>query len=411
MRKKLSIIPLLLINSIFSCHDDQIVTDDNKDEIVLGDPVETKPANTNYKPAFEGQTRVGSIKTKSDYQVDVIATNIGSPWAIINMPNGNLLVTDKFGFMQIFTENGNLVSKIEEFSSVYTGGQGGLLDVALDPDFSSNRMIYWSFAEIYNNGNLTSVAKGRLSNDEKNIENVTVIYRSEPSYSGSLHYGSRLAFDKNKNLYVSTGERSDLATRPQAQQLNSALGKIVRITTNGTPVAENPFVSNTNARPEIYSYGHRNPQGLTFHPTTNQLWQTEFGARGGDELNLIEAGKNYGWPIISYGLEYSGEKIGEGITQKEGMEQPVYYWDPSVSPSGIDFYTGDAISEWKNNLFIGCLSGQHIVRLVIENNKVKAEERLLADKNERFRDVLGRHPNQSIYAVTDSGKIYKISKK
>src|SRR5690606_29813963 len=146
------------------------------------------------------------------------------------------------------------------------------------PDFSSNRMIYWSFAEIYNNGNLTSVAKGRLSNDEKNIENVTVIYRSEPSYSGSLHYGSRLAFDKNKNLYVSTGERSDLATRPQAQQLNSALGKIVRITTNGTPVAENPFVSNTNARPEIYSYGHRNPQGLTFHPTTNQLWQTEFGA-------------------------------------------------------------------------------------------------------------------------------------
>lgn len=411
MRKKLSIIPLLLINSIFSCHDDQIVTDDNKDEIVLGDPVETKPANTNYKPAFEGQTRVGSIKTKSDYQVDVIATNIGSPWAIINMPNGNLLVTDKFGFMQIFTENGNLVSKIEEFSSVYTGGQGGLLDVALDPDFSSNRMIYWSFAEIYNNGNLTSVAKGRLSNDEKNIENVTVIYRSEPSYNGSLHYGSRLAFDQNKNLYVSTGERSDLATRPQAQQLNSALGKIVRITTNGTPVAENPFVSNTNARPEIYSYGHRNPQGLTFHPTTNQLWQTEFGARGGDELNLIEAGKNYGWPIISYGLEYSGEKIGEGITQKEGMEQPVYYWDPSVSPSGIDFYTGDAISEWKNNLFIGCLSGQHIVRLVIENNKVKAEERLLADKNERFRDVLGRHPNQSIYAVTDSGKIYKISKK
>jgi len=407
MKKNFCFIPIFVLAGIFSCND---TNDPIEEPIQTGDPVETLPPNTSYEPAYEGQTRIGSVKTQTQLKIEVIASNIGRPWAIVNMPNGNLLVTEKSGYMQVFSETGTFLSKVEGFPVVDDGGQGGMLDVALDPAFESNRMIYWSFSEPYGNGNLTSVAKGRLSADEQSIEDPTVIYRAEPSYNGSLHYGSRLAFDDAGNLYVSTGERSDLATRPQAQQLDAALGKIIRITTNGQPVASNPFVSEADAKPEIYSYGHRNPQGLTFHPVTKQLWEAEFGARGGDEINFIEAGKNYGWPVITYGLEYSGEKIGEGITQKDGMEQPVYYWDPSVSPSGIDFYTGTAIPEWQNNLFLGALSGQHIIRLVIENNRVKGEERLLADKNERFRDVLGRHPNQSLYTVTDSGKIYRISK-
>lgn len=407
MKKKVYLLSFFSVAVLMSCNNDDPISND---PINLGDPVETLPPNTNYQPAFPGQTRVGSIKTQTPLQIDVIATTIGQPWAIVALPNGNLLVTDKKGFMQTFSETGSLLTKVEGFPVVDDAGQGGLLDVALDPNFSTNRIIYWTFSEPYGSGNLTSIAKGRLANDERLIENPTVIYRAEPSYNGTLHYGSRLAFDTAGNLYASTGERSDLVTRPQAQHLNSALGKIVRITTDGQAVIDNPFFSQSDTRPEIYSYGHRNPQGLAFHPITHQLWEAEFGAKGGDEINFIEAGKNYGWPIISYGLEYSGQKIGEGITQKEGMEQPVYYWDPSVSPSGIDFYTGTAISEWQNNLFIGCLSGQHIIRLVIDGQGVKAEERLLEDQNERFRDVFGRHPNQSLYAVTDSGKIYRISK-
>lgn len=407
MKKKVYLLSFFSVAVLMSCRNDDPISND---PINLGDPVESLPPNTNYQPAFAGQTRVGSIKTQTPLQIDVIATTIGQPWAIVALPNGNLLVTDKKGFMQTFSETGSLLTKVEGFPVVDNAGQGGLLDVALDPNFSTNRIIYWTFSEPYGAGNLTSIAKGRLANDERLIENPTVIYRAEPSYNGTLHYGSRLAFDTAGNLYASTGERSDLVTRPQAQQLNSALGKIVRITTDGQAVIDNPFFSQSDTRPEIYSYGHRNPQGLAFHPITHQLWEAEFGAKGGDEINFIEAGKNYGWPIISYGLEYSGQKIGEGITQKEGMEQPVYYWDPSVSPSGIDFYTGTAISEWQNNLFIGCLSGQHIIRLVIDGQHVKAEERLLEDQNERFRDVFGRHPNQSLYAVTDSGKIYRISK-
>ncbi len=407
MRVNSFIFSVFLSAGIFSCNDDNAPP---KEVIETGDPVETAPPNTNYKPAFEGQTRIGSVKTNTKIKIQVIASDIGRPWGITYMPDGNLLITDKTGFMQVFDENGALISKITNFPLVDDGGQGGMLDVALDPDFGTNRMLYWAFSEPYGNGNLTSVAKGRLSNDGKSVENPQVIFRAEPSYNGSLHYGGRILFDDQGNLLVSTGERSDLVTRPQAQQLNSALGKILRINKNGQAVATNPFVSDANAKPEIYSYGHRNVQGIALHPVTGELWESEFGARGGDEVNRIEAGKNYGWPVISYGLEYSGEKIGEGITQKEGMEQPVYYWDPSVSPSGIDFYKGNSIPEWQNNLFLGALSGQHIVRLVIKNNKVVGEERLLAERNERFRDVLGSHPNQSLYAITDSGKIFKITK-
>jgi glucose/arabinose dehydrogenase len=254
------------------------------------------------------------------------------------------------------------------------------------------------------------VAKGKLSSDEKKIENATVIYRATPAYNGTLHYGGRILFDKSGNLFVSTGERSDLVTRPQAQDLKSGLGKVIRITTEGKPASGNPFATNTNARPELYSYGHRNVQGLAFHPETGDLWEGEFGPRGGDEINLIQPGKNYGWPTITYGIEYSGEKIGSAIQQQAGMEQPVYYWDPVVSPSGMTFYSGDAIPEWKNNLFISALSGNHIVRLVIKNNKVVGEERLLAGEGQRFRAIT-QGTDGALYAVTDGGRLYRVGKK
>jgi glucose/arabinose dehydrogenase len=293
---------------------------------------------------------------------------------------------------------------------VNAAGQGGLLGLAIDPEFANNRMVYWAFSENTPQGNLTAVAKGALSADERRMDNVTVIYRATPAYKGTLHYGSRILIDKSGNLIVSTGERSDLVTRPQSQDLNSALGKIIRITKDGQPASDNPLRGRAGARPELYSYGHRNVQGLAFHPETGDLWENEFGPRGGDELNLIQPGRNYGWPTISYGLEYSGEKIGNGITRQEGMEQPVYYWDPVLSPSGMTFYNSDKMSEWKHNLFITGLNSNHIARLVINNNKVVGEERLLSSEGQRFRDITqGR--DDALYAITDEGRLYRIGRK
>ncbi len=254
-----------------------------------------------------------------------------------------------------------------------------------------------------------AIAKGKLSPDETTIQNPTVIFRATPDLNSTLHFGSRLLFDKSGNLCASTGERSILEGRRQAQLLSARLGKIFHITKDGKPAPGNPFVNNKDAMPEIYAYGMRNVQSLAIHPVTGDLWEAEFGPRGGDELNLIKPGKNYGWPTITYGIEYSGEKVGEGIQQKAGLEQPIYYWDPVISPSGMIFYAGNAIPEWKNNLFISGLSSAHICRLVIVNNKVVGEERLLEDQKQRFRDVT--YANNMLYAVTDNGNMYRISKK
>jgi len=373
-------------------------------------PVETKAPNTDYKPAFPGQTRIAGVKTKTPYEATVLTDKLESPWGITNLPDGRLLITEKKGVMRIATTTGQLSEPITGLPKVNPDGQGGLLGVRVDPDFGSNRIVYWVFSEPRPEGNLTAVAKGKLSADEKTIEGATVIYRATPAYKGTLHYGGRIVFDKQGNLVISTGERSDLETRPQAQHLNSALGKVLRITKDGKPAAGNPFEGQADKRPEIYSYGHRNVQGLAFHPETGDLWETEFGPRGGDELNRIQAGKNYGWPIITYGIEYKGDKVGEGIQQKEGLEQPVYYWDPVLSPSGITFYSGKGIPEWKNNLFIGGLSSIHIARLVIENNKVVGEERLLEKEEQRFRDITEGNDG-ALYAVTDNGRLYSIHKK
>lgn len=372
-------------------------------------PVETKGANTKYKPAFKGQTRVPGVKTTTAYKVEKIAENIGRPWAVVPMPDGRLLITEKTGFMQIHNANGTLVKKITGFPDVESGGQGGMLDVALDPSFNSNKMIYWSFSEKYGSGNLMAVAKGKLNEATGKVDNPIVIFRATPALNSRLHFGSRLLFDKNENLLVSTGERSNMEGRVQAQLLSSGLGKIFRITKDGKPANGNPFLNKPNVMPEIFSYGIRNAQSLDIHPVTGELWEAEFGPRGGDELNIIRAGKDYGWPTITYGIEYGGGKVGSGIQQQAGMEQPVYYWDPVLSPGGMAFYKGNTIPEWKNNLFIGGLSSAHIARLVIVNNKVVGEERLLEDKKERFRDVA--YHNGMLYTVTDNGNLYRISKK
>ena len=373
-------------------------------------PVETQPANTDYTPAFVGQTRIAGVKTTTPYGGTVLSEQLDRPWGITGLPDGRLLITEKGGTLRIATNTGQLSARIQGLPAVRDAGQGGLLGITVDPDFNSNKMVYWVFSEALPEGNLTAVAKGKLAADEKSIEQATVIYRATPAYNGMLHYGGRVIFDKSGYLLVSTGERSDLATRPQAQDLNSGLGKIVRITKDGQPAPGNPFVGQAGKRPEIYSYGHRNVQGLTLHPSNGDLWETEFGPRGGDEVNRVEASKNYGWPTITYGIEYAGGKVGQGIQQQAGMEQPVYYWDPVVSPSGICFYTGNDVPEWKNNLFLACLSGLHVARLVIKDNKVTGEERLLAEEGQRFRDItMGKDGN--LYTVTDNGRLYKIHRK
>jgi len=401
---------ILMIVSSIDCANKKtdIVPIDNTTDTSGTSSVETRKPNSNYKPAFAGQTRIAAVKTTTPYKVEKLAEKLGNPWAVVVMPDGRLMITIKQGYMEIHDTNGALVKKIIGFPKVEDGGQGGLLDVAFDPNFATNKTIYWSFSEANPPGNLTAVAKAVLNEAAGKVENPTVIFRATPALNSALHFGSRLIFDKDGNLFVSAGERSILEGRAQAQSLTAGLGKIFKITTEGKPAPGNPFLNNSSAKPEIFSYGHRNPQGLDINPATGELWEAEFGPRGGDEINLVRAGKDYGWPVITYGIEYSGEKVGEGIQQKEGLEQPVYYWDPVVSPSGIAFYKGDAIPEWKNNLFVGCLNIGHIDRLVIKDNKVIGEERLLADKNERFRDLAS--VNGMLYAVTDAGNLYRISK-
>ncbi|TWR30618.1 PQQ-dependent sugar dehydrogenase [Mucilaginibacter pallidiroseus] len=372
-------------------------------------PVETKSPNSQYKSAFKGQTRIGGVKTKTPYGAAVINSQLKSPWGIHVLPDGRFIVTEKGGTMRILKANGSFDKEIGGLPAVLFRGQGGLLDLTIDPAFAQNKMIYWSYTEPTADGSALAIAKGKLSANETKLENVTVIYRATPTHNGSLQFGSRIVFDKQGNLFISTGDRGANDIRMKAQDLSASLGKIIHITTSGKPVAGGPFAKTANARPEIYAYGLRNPDGLAWNPATGELWEAEFGPRGGDEVNIIRAGKNYGWPVVTYGIEYSGEKVGDGIQQKEGVAQPVYYWDPTVSPGGIAFYTGN-IAEWKNNLMVGGLSGAHIARLVIRNNKVVGEERLLADKNERWR-ALTTGKDGALYGLTDSGKLYRIAKK
>ncbi len=383
---------------------------DSTIQLELGPPVETRTTVTKYSSAFLGQTRVGSLKTQTPFSFQVINNTLTEPWGIGALPNGKLIITQQNGIMRVSTVDGILGPNIANVPAVKFAGQGGLLGICVDPDFQTNRMLYWAFTESVSGGSITSVAKGRLSESEDALESVSVIYRSNTPYNGNLHFGARIVMDKSRNLLVCIGERSDASIRVQAQSVSSSLGKVIRITTDGNAAPGNPVFSGSGALPELFTIGHRNPQGLAIHPITGDVWVGEFGPKAGDEINLLVAGKNYGWPIITYGVEYSGQKVGDGIQQKENMEQPVYYWDPAISPSGMTFYKGKLIPEWENNLFVCALGSIHIARLHIANNKVMGEERLLASESQRFRDIT-QGVDGALYAVTDAGRLYRITKK
>ncbi len=372
-------------------------------------PVETgKPNSPNQKPTFEGQTRACAIKSKTAWEVIVLAKGLENPWAVEPLPNGEFLVTEKPGRMRIISKTGTLGKPLTGLPEIKTGGQGGLLDVALSPGFTSDRTIYWSFSESRKDGSGTSVARGILSQDGSKVEQASVIFQAIPAYNNNMHFGSRLSFGPDGMLYVTLGERSDKETRPQAQHMNSHLGKILRLTPDGKAAPGNPFIGQEGALPEIWTVGHRNVQSAAFD-TDGKFWVVEMGPRGGDELNLVQKGKNYGWPLVTFGEEYSGLPVANSVTHKAGFEDPVYYWDPVIAPSGAQFYTGSAFPEWQGNLFVGALREQRLVRLKIENNRVTGEEHLLTDRNKRVRDVR-QGPDGALYVVTDEsdGELWKI---
>jgi glucose/arabinose dehydrogenase len=341
-----------------------------------GQPLETRPANApDQRPAAAGQTRAPSVASGVAYDVTVVATGLTQPWAVEPLADGAFLVTEKPGRLRVVSAAGAVGAPIAGVPAVDARGQGGLLDVALSPSFARDRLVFWSFTEPRANGeNATSVARGVLSADRTRLDNVRVILHTAPGYTNNMHYGSRLAFGPDGMLYVTMGERSDKQTRPQAQQLGSHLGKVLRIRPDGTVPPDNPYVGRADARPEIWSLGHRNVQAATFD-AGGRLWEIEHGARGGDELNLVQRGRNYGWPVAAYGIEYAGGPIttpglGQAVTTRPNTEQPVYYWDPVIAPSGAAFYTGSAFPRWRNSLFVGALGQRRLVRLEVADGRV-----------------------------------------
>lgn len=380
-----------------------------------GAALETRPANgASQQPAFAGQTRASAVRTEIAMAHTVVASGLEHPWGLALLPDGRWLVTERPGRLRIITAEGTTGEPVAGLPAVDARGQGGLLDVAVGPTFASDRLIYWSYAEPRpdtgnGGGNATSVARGQLSNDGARVENVQVIFRALPVYDGDKHFGSSLAFDGAGHLFVTLGERSDRPMRPQAQDLGSHMGKVIRINADGSVPRDNPFVGRGGALPEIWSLGHRNVQGAAVAPD-GALWTMEHGTRGGDELNRPEAGKDYGWPVIAYGVEYSGGPINEGITAREGMEQPVYYWDPVIAPGGMTFYDGAMFPGWRGDLLVAGLKEKHIARLVLESGRVVGEERLMTDLVERVRDV-AVGPDGAVWAITDeqNGKLVRLA--
>lgn len=368
------------------------------------------PPAPGQRPAFSGQTRAPLADGHTAYRVSTVAGGLEHPWGLTWLPDGRMLVTERPGRLRIVTPHGQLSPPIIGAPAVVAQDQGGLLDVALDPAFASNHLVYLSYLEPRMEGMAgIAVARARLQDQQGSprLDDLTVILRTQPATKFGLNVGSRLAFGPDHHLYISVGDRMTL--RAQAQQLNSDLGKILRINADGSVPSDNPFVSPPGAKAEIFSLGHRNPEGLTFNPATGQLWELEHGAKGGDEVNIIHSGRNYGWPVITYGVDYSGAKIGVG-TQKAGMEQPIYYWDPSIAPSGMTFYSGDLFPRWKGDLFIGALKAERLVRLRLKGDRVVGEEVLLSELHERIRDVR-QGPDGALYVLTDNdaGRILKLT--
>ena len=381
-------------------------------QTVEGQPIEMRaPEKEDDHAAFPGQTRA-PYRASVPYTVTTLTDKLKAPWSFQFLPGNEMLITEKAGTLRIRDAAGDLSEPLDGVPKVLAIGQVGLLDVALDPGFANNHRIFFTYSEpvgeSYSN---IAVARARL--DGRALRDVTVIFRAKPALPARLlsaNSGGRIAIDRAGNLFVIIGDRSKSPPWEMAQRLDTDLGKMIHITPNGDPAPGNPFLGKTGVLPEIWSSGHRSEEGLTIDPATGRLWEVEDGPRGGDELNTPEAGKNYGWPVIVHGIDYPGQTIGEGIVQKEGMEQPHYYWDPVIAPSGMAFYTGNLFPQWKGSLFVGALRGQMLDRLTLAGDKVVAEEPMLVDLHSRIRDVrIG--PEGAVYVITDEGKLLKITPK
>ena len=375
-----------------------------------------RPANAPaQKPAFAGQTDAPVQQLGVAFDVVTAIDGLRNPWGMAFLPSGKMLVTERVGYLRMVNADGTLAPQpVGGLPAVDNRGQGGLLDVALDPSFATNSLIYWSYSEPRENGsNNTAVARGKLvEGPPARVENAQVIYHQGPSLNSTAHYGSRLNFLKDGTLLITHGERSITEGRMQAQRMDGLLGKVARINPDGSIPKDNPFVGRAGTREEIFSIGHRNIQAAAIHPTTGELWEVEHGTRGGDEINVVRKGKDYGWPTIAYGIEYAGGPITANLTAKEGMEQPLYYWDPVIGPSGMAFYTGSLFPAWKGSLFIGGHQTNDLVRLSLDGEKVVGEERLLTDLPVRahVRDVR-QGPDGTLYLLTDetiAGKLLKL---
>lgn len=351
------------------------------------------------------QPSVSSPSSLGPLRVTTLVKNLDHPWGMTFLPDGRLLITERAGRLRLYSK-GKLSGPISGTPEVYNQGQGGLLDVEIDPDFAKNSWVYLSYAEAGPNDMAgTAVMRGKLVGNK--LSNSEILFRQMPKLNTGNHFGSRLVFDKSGYLFVTLGENNNRIT---AQYLDHHQGKVIRINSDGSIPKDNPFVSNDNARPEIWSYGHRNPQGAALNPWTGKLWMHEHGPKGGDEINIPQAGKNYGWPKITYGINYNGADIPEAVSNKApGMEQPIHYWVPSIAPSGMAFYDIDKKSVWYGQLFVGALAGQQLVRMEIKDDRIVKEERLLKELGVRIRDVQAG-PDGGLYLLTDaaSGKLLKI---
>ena len=375
--------------------------------------METAPPNVpEFKPAFPGQTRAPAIHTRTPFEVTEVAGGFDQPWALAFLPDGRMLVTEKHdGELFVLSADGKQKSPpVEGVPRVDGREQGGLLDIEVGPDYATSGLVYLAYYEARQRGNGLAVARGRLlSTGNPRLQDPKVIFRMEPTLDSTKHAGGRLLFTPDGKLFVTLGERSILAGRVQARDLGSHFGKIVRVNPDGSVPPDNPFVGRQGARPEIWTLGHRNILAADLDDR-GRLWVVEMGPRGGDELNRIERGKDYGWPTIGYGEEYSGERIHES-PQAPGLEQPVYYWDPVISPGALTIYSGKLFPEWKGNFLIAGLTSQALVRLALDDDRVVGEERLLAERGERVREVV-EGPDGGLYLLTDGAdaKLLKLTR-
>jgi glucose/arabinose dehydrogenase len=371
------------------------------------------PNAPSQKAAFAGQTRAPEQKLNVQFDVVTVAEGLQNPWGMAFLPDGRMLVTERPGRLRIVSANGAKSEPVAGLPAVDARGQGGLLDVTLDPKFTANKLVYWSYAEPREGGNNTAVARGTfVDGAAPRVDNVQVIFHQTPILDSRLHFGSRLVWHRDGTLFVTMGDRSITEGRMQAQRMDGLLGKIARINADGSIPKDNPFVGKAGVPEAMWSLGHRNIQAAALHPTTGELWEVEHGTRGGDEINIARKGKDYGWPTIAYGIEYRGGPITGGITAQAGMEQPLYYWDPIIGPSGMAFYTANAFPAWKGSLFIGGHGTRDLVRVTVDGEKVTGEERLLVDLKESIRDVR-QGPDGALYLLIDgsNGKVLKLTPK